>query len=130
MTSEAQSTDQQLRGILGNVQKRAAMETVYDEFHPLVDFKVEKRIMPPLSPVTGQRTLIELRVGSSYCVFRDDDGETMLRAERSAMRLLCRCLYEDVQNDLAVAIKAVGDGKRALALSLLESLYVRLDGRE
>lgn len=129
------SADQQLKGALGAIERRAQVgATLYNEFDAearVVDFKVTRTVLPPAyGGIEGMKTLLQIRLGSAYTVFRGDDDEVIRKAEENAYRALCRCLYQDVLDDLMPVMKAVGDGKRGEALRLLNNLYVRLNGRD
>ncbi len=78
----------------------------------------------------GFTTVLQITVGSSYTTFRGDNDIVHDRAERNAMTALCRVLYQDVLDDVMTITKAVGDGKRHLAMRLLGDLYMRLNGRD
>ena len=93
-----------------------------------MDFKATRTALPAPLPTSERRTLLEIRIGASYAVFRGDDEEICRRAEENAMRALCRCLYEDVLDDLVPIMRAAGDGKRVEALRLLDRLYTHLYG--
>lgn len=134
MTAQ-ESADLKLRGALGAIERRAqAGHNAYNEFDRegrLVDFKASRTVLPPpYNGGEGLRTLLEIRLGSAYTVFRGDDDTVVEKAEQNAYRALCRVLYQDVLDDLMPIMRAVGDGKRSEALRLLNNLYVRLNGRE
>lgn len=121
-----------LRGALGHIERRALQGVQFNEFgrESIVDFKAERRVLPSANIDLGYKTLLELTIRSAYTVFRHTDDEANAQAEENAMRALCRCLYQDVLDDLMPIMKAVGDGKRSEALRLLDGLYTRLNGRE
>jgi hypothetical protein len=122
-----------LRGALGNIEKRRRVgSAMFNEFHEPdpVEFKAERRILPKPDWSDGFTTLLEIRVGASYTTFRGDNDIVHEKAEKNAMTALCRCLYQDVCDDLIVVMKAVGDGKRHLAMNLLNDLFSRLNGRD
>lgn len=128
------TNETKLKGALAAIERRAQTgATLYNEFdsEKLIDFKATRTVLPQeYTGSMGMRTLLEIRIGSSYCVFRGDNDIVIEHAERNAMMAMCRCLYEDVLEDLMPIMRAVGDGKRGDALRLLDALYVRLNGRE
>lgn len=127
------SADIKLRGALGAIEKRrAAAAFVYNEFdeRPAADFKAERHISPQIHPDEGIRTVLDIRVGASYTVFRSDPPGAFEIAEKNAMRALSRCLYQDVLDDLITITQLVGDGKRRQAMMRLNDLFTRLNGND
>lgn len=127
------SAELKLRGALGNIEKRRRNgSAIFNEFHEPdpVEFKTERRILPKQDWSDGFTTVLEISVGASYTTFRGDNDIVHERAERNAMTALCRVLYQDVLDDLMVVMKAVGDGKRHIAMALLNDLFSRLNGRD
>jgi len=85
--------------------------------------------VPTLNSSQGIKAVLEVAIRAHYTTFPGDDDVACVRAEENAMRALCRCLYQDVLDDLMPIMQAVGDGKRGEALRLLDALYVRLNGQ-
>lgn len=136
MTDRPVSAEQKmLKGVLAAIERRAQVgASLYNEFGQdsrIVDFKASRTVLPPTyGGSDGIKTLLEIRLGSTYTSFRGDNDLVIEQAEQNAMRALCRCLYQDVLDELMPIMQAVGDGKRGDALRLLDALFVRLNGRE
>jgi hypothetical protein len=123
-----------LRGAMGAIQKRRSPGTgLYNEFQnePVVSFDVSRHVLPrPSNFDEGIQTVLEIRVGASFTVFKSDPPEAFDVAENNAMRALCRHLYADVLDDLIAITQAVGDGKRRQAMNMLNDLFTRLSGND
>lgn len=131
----SRSADFKLKGALAAIERRAQVGTHhFNEFESdaqSANFRATRTLLPPAYGGTdGMRTVLEIRIASAYTTFRGDNDLTIEHAEQNAMRLLCRCLYEDILDELMPIMKAVGDGKRSDALRLLDALYVRLNGSD
>lgn len=120
-----------LRGALAAIERRtrvaAAFFNEFDEHEP-VTFNSDRRVLPQKPGSDNITVQLQVAIAASYTYFRDDSGTDLEMLERNAMRALCRCLYQDVLDDVGAIQQAVGDGKRRLALQLLSDLYMRLDG--
>ena len=119
------TTEQKLTGALAQLQKRALDLYTNNEFQvPRIRFDLKEAIIP--SPGPGRLNVLELRIGTSFTYFPEDDGEAMARIERNAYRQMTAFLYEDVIKDLRSILDVIGHGKRQQAMQLVGELYERL----
>ena len=134
MSQAIKSGPIKLRGALANLEKRCHLSgNSLNEFglESGTEFNATSEIQPPLMGYDeSTRVLLSLRIGASYTYFRSDPPGTRKAVERTAMQALCRCLYQDVLDDLMIITRAVGNGKRRAAMVLLGDLYLRLSGSE
>ena len=114
-------------GAIAMLKERATRDRSLNEFHEIpVTLQVTEAVAPSIQWDDGIKTVIELRAGAAYTIFRGDKDNAVMVHRQCAYRALADLLYRDVLRDLRQVIQAVGDGKRHEALQLLGDLYERL----
>lgn len=114
-------------GALAMLKERVQRDLRLNEFiEPSVLFSLSESVQPSRQWDEGVKTIVELRIGASYTVFRTDKENGFVRQRENAYHAMASLLYQDVLRDLQLIIKTIGDGKRRDGLDLLSDLYKRL----
>lgn len=114
-------------GAIAALKERATQERLLNEFvEPVATFELIETAVPSVAWDDGIKTIVELRIGASYTVFRTDQEHGFARHRENAYHALSDLLYRDVLRDLRQIIKTIGDGKRREGLNMLGDLYERL----
>lgn len=97
----------------------------------ILDCGINERVLPQLSAWDDSITsVLELKIGASFTVFRSDLASEHSHSERNALQAISSHLYGDVLADLAQIARLIGDGKRRAALNAVSELMNTLSGND
>jgi hypothetical protein len=105
------------------LKERTTTERALNEF---VTFEVTESVERKSTWDDGFKTIIELRAGAAYTVYRGDKDGDVMEHRKAAYRALADLLYRDVLMDLRKIMHTIGEGQRRESMRLVGELHDRL----